>query len=93
MQGGHSGVDITDTRGNALIELAKIITERDDIVGIAEIHGGDADNAIPRSGKATILFSGRKEVLGTFLLERTKELQKKTNTPNITITAEKKEYT
>jgi di/tripeptidase len=38
MRGGHSGVDILDTRGNALVELTKIITERDDIIGIAEIH-------------------------------------------------------
>lgn len=92
MRGWHSGVDILDSRGNALIELSRILTERDDIVGVGEIHGGDADNAIPRSGKATILFSGKKEVLDTFLLERTKELQTKTNTPHIQITAEKKEY-
>lgn len=67
MQGGHSGVDILDTRGNALIELAKILSERDNIVGISEIYGGDADNAIPRSGRATILFNGDNEEFDAFL--------------------------
>lgn len=92
MRGGHSGVDITDTRSNALIELSRILTERDDIIGVAEIHGGDADNAIPRSGKATILFNGNIEELDIFLTEREKELQTKTNTPHIQITAEKREF-
>lgn len=56
MRGGHSGVDIDENRGNALIELAKILTEREDIEGIGELLGGDADNAIPRSAHAKILF-------------------------------------
>ncbi len=66
MRGGHSGVEIVENRGNALVELAKIITEREDIEGIGELLGGDADNAIPRSAHAKVLFTGVREELDTW---------------------------
>lgn len=85
MRGGHSGVDILDTRGNALIELIKIITERDDILGICEVCGGDADNAIPRSAYALIMGEKNNSNLQSWLDERTHQLRDTTDTPTLSI--------
>lgn len=93
MQGGHSGVDILDTRWNALVELAKIMSERSEIVGIAEIRWGDADNAIPRSAYATIQIEWDISSLQTWLIERTTHLREVTHTATINIILESTEYT
>ncbi|MDO4777101.1 MAG: aminoacyl-histidine dipeptidase [Cardiobacteriaceae bacterium] len=53
LKGGHSGVDIHKKRGNAI----KILTEALFALGvehIADIHGGDLRNAIPREAEALI---------------------------------------
>lgn len=92
MRGGHSGVEIVENRGNALIELAKILTEREDIEGIGELLGGDADNAIPRSAHAKILFTGVKEELDTWVQEKTLEIQTKTDNTKVEITIEETEH-
>ncbi len=88
MRGGHSGVDIDENRGNALIELAKILTEREDIEGIGELLGGDADNAIPRSAHAKILFQWDRDELHNWAQEKTLEIQTRTDNTKVEITIE-----
>lgn len=56
LEGGHSGVDIHLRRGNAIIELARVI---DDVSGevdcrVADIRGGSLSNAIPREAEAIL---------------------------------------
>ena len=86
MRGGHSGVEIDENRGNAIIELAKIIDARDDIIGITDIKGGDADNAIPRSARGIVLFNGDILEFESWLEKKEKKLQKTHGTEDITIT-------
>ena len=92
MRGGHSGVDIDENRGNALIELAKILTEREDIEGIGELLGGDADNAIPRSAHAKILFRGDRDELHNWAREKTLEIQTRTDNTKVEITIEETDH-
>ena len=88
MHGGHSGVNIEDGQGNAIIELSRIIGERDDIIGVCDFFGGDAENAIPRSARATIISDGNIEALKSFLAEREAHVREITNTPQIKICLE-----
>ncbi len=92
MRGGHSGVDIGENRGNALIELAQLLIERDDFEALAEFHGGDADNAIPRNAQVKVLFSGDEKELENWIEKKTHQLQKKTENPKAQITLEKTEH-
>ena len=92
MRGGHSGVDIDENRGNALVELAKILTEREDIEGIGELLGGDADNAIPRSAHAKILFRGDRDELHNWAREKTLEIQTRTDNTKVEITIEETDH-
>jgi dipeptidase D len=92
MRWGHSGVDIDENRWNALIELAQLLAEREDIHGISEIHGGDADNAIPRSAHTKVLFEWDREELGNWIQEKTIEIQEKTQNTKVEITIEETEH-
>ena len=76
-------MEIVENRGNAVIYLAKIIAERDDIKSIGEIHGGDADNAIPRNAHAKVLFTGIHEEL---------EIREKTQNDKVEITIEETQH-
>lgn len=49
LYGGHSGVDIDKHRANAIILLAKLLTDLP--LEIADFTGGNADNAIPASAR------------------------------------------
>ncbi len=60
LKGGHSGVDIHLQRGNAIRILARVLYEIDG-AEIAEIHGGNKRNAIPREAKA-IVFAPEEKV-------------------------------
>ena len=56
LKGGHSGVDIHEERGNAIVFISSII---DNILentksSLASIEGGDKHNAIPREAFANI---------------------------------------
>lgn len=51
MLGGHSGFDIDKKHGNSNIELAKILTEIEDIE-IVDFYGGDKFNVIPSEASA-----------------------------------------
>ncbi len=87
LTGGHSGIDINKWQWNALIELMKILHERDDIIGITDIKWGDADNAIPRSARAIALYNGDIEELESWLEKREKLLQKKFDNEDIGLSA------
>lgn len=56
LQGGHSGVDIIEGRGNANVILVRALAElgagRD--CHLAGLHGGSAHNAIPREASARL---------------------------------------
>ena len=53
LQGGHSGIEIDKNRANAVKVMAEILSEVSGI-GLAELSGGNADNAIPRECEAVI---------------------------------------
>jgi len=56
LQGGHSGVDIIEGRGNANVLLARTLVElgRGGVFNLAGLHGGSAHNAIPREAVAQL---------------------------------------
>lgn len=87
LTGGHSGIDINKWQWNAIVELMKIINDRDDIVGITDIKWGDADNAIPRSARAIVLYNGDIEELELWLEKREKLLQKKFDNEDVGLSA------
>ena len=59
LKGGHSGVDIHEERGNAIVFLSSIIdaVQNEMDCRLVSIQGGDKHNAIPREAFATILVS------------------------------------
>lgn len=57
LKGGHSGADIHEYRGNALLLLARAISELQNHVPrlrLLDLVGGGLDNAIPREASATV---------------------------------------
>lgn len=56
LQGGHSGVDIHEGRGNANVILVRALAELGGGSGfqLAGLHGGSAHNAIPREASARL---------------------------------------
>jgi dipeptidase D len=56
LQGGHSGADINTGRGNAHKELAMFLAQVAEKfnISLSDIHGGTADNAIPRESFANL---------------------------------------
>ena len=61
--GGHSGEDINKNRLNSNVIMGNVIKDiaRMSKVGIAYIHGGDKDNAIPRECEAVIVPESKLE--------------------------------
>ena len=59
LMGGHSGVDIHEERGNAIVFLASILDALQDSIDcrVVSLEGGDKHNAIPREAFATVLVS------------------------------------
>ena len=59
LMGGHSGVEIHEERGNAIVFLASILDALQNSVDcrIVSLQGGDKHNAIPREAFATVLIS------------------------------------
>lgn len=56
LQGGHSGVDIIEGRGNANVLLVRALAELggDSAFHLSRLHGGSAHNAIPREAAARL---------------------------------------
>lgn len=63
LQGGHSGVDIHQGRGNAVRILAGILqTSMETLpIEIANLTGGSAQNAIPREASAVVALDAARE--------------------------------
>lgn len=88
MQWGHSGEDIRHYRGNALIEILKVIQELPSITHIGEIIGGEADNAIPHSAKVIVSYSGHPNLLRNELSHLQKLLRTKYKHDTISLSVE-----
>lgn len=60
LRGGHSGSDIHEARGNAILLLARILkmAYEDHDFDIADLHGGTRPNVIPQDAEAVIALSG-----------------------------------
>lgn len=60
LRGGHSGSDIHEARGNAILLLARILkmAYEDHDFDIADFHGGTRPNVIPQDAEAVIALSG-----------------------------------
>ena len=58
LKGGHSGIDISLQRGNAIRLLARMIDAgaRGTSLHLAAFQGGDKHNAIPREATATVVL-------------------------------------
>lgn len=61
LPGGHSGTDIHLERTNANKLMGRVLAGLETPFGIASIHGGNKDNAIPREAEAVLVFSGASE--------------------------------
>ena len=59
LKGGHSGIDISLQRGNAIQLMARALhaVSRDHAFHLASLEGGTAHNAIPRESFATALVA------------------------------------
>ena len=65
LQGGHSGINIQEQRGNANTLLARLLTRLREAMPLrlAGIEGGSAHNAIPRDAAASLVVSPADEAL------------------------------
>lgn len=56
LQGGHSGAEIHKNRTNANVMMGRILMElqKETVFRVADIHGGNKSNAIPREAHAVI---------------------------------------
>ncbi len=63
LTGGHSGVDISKCRANAIKLTGRILCKLDERVDIQliDIHGGQKDNVIPRETFFTVIFPKEQE--------------------------------
>lgn len=66
LQGGHSGGEIHKERGNSNVLFGRLLQEltRQIPVGIRELSGGLADNAIPRQTQAVLVICEEEAVAG-----------------------------
>lgn len=76
LRGGHSGSNINDRRGNALIYLCRFLASEPQ-TRVASIDGGSVDNAIPRDAVARAVSAETVETLqkraNSFAAELAKE--------------------
>lgn len=86
--GGHSGIEINKNRFNANKVLAELLSLARN-VEIAEIYGGNADNAIAREAGAIFKTDSSEEELLTLI--KKKEAELKTETENAHIALKKLE--
>lgn len=62
LRGGHSGVNIHEGRGNAIVELVRVVLDLAELPGhasatplrLVSLQGGNARNAIPREARAVV---------------------------------------
>ena len=80
LRGGHSGADINTGRGNAHKELAMFLTQVTEQfnISLSDIHGGNADNAIPRESFATLAMPASEvETLNIFTANYLKQARQR----------------
>ncbi len=95
LKGGHSGIDISEGRANAIKILGFLLARLNNLnYQLIDIQGGSKRNAIPREAEAVIMMnpdldSDAREIINEFFLEAVLEF--KSTDENIKITFEKKE--
>ncbi len=79
--GGHSGVEINKERGNAIKMLGRVLymVSKETLIQIAELTGGEKDNAIPREAEAVVLVEDTKENRFVELVKEIEEILKNEN--------------
>lgn len=92
LRGGHSGLNISDGRGNALKIMARLLWElmRKHFVRLSKIEGGSKHNAIPRECFADIILPKKSESECLELIKTYNETLKKelaTNEPGLKVEA------
>jgi len=75
LQGGHSGVNINEDRGNAIVFLAQILDRLENGVrtSLASIKGGDKQNAIPREAQAVVYIEPSEVTTAQIIIDKRKE--------------------
>lgn len=95
LSGGHSGGEIHKERGNANSLMGRLIQELSEAadIGIFELEGGLADNAIPREAVLKFVASGKTEELEQVVKAFGKVLQVELSTkdPGVKIEMTKEE--
>ena len=86
LQGGHSGTEIDKGHANAIKVLVDILGNAADIK-LSEIHGGNADNAIPRYAECTVHLASDLWVRNKLIPTVTERYRK--SEPEICINIEK----
>lgn len=79
--GGHSGVEINKERGNAIKMLGRVLHRacKEMSIQIAELAGGEKDNAIPREAEAVVLVEATQENRFVELVKEIEEILKNEN--------------
>ena len=79
LRGGHSGVEIHEERGNAVVFLSSIIDslQRNIDCKLVSFQGGDKHNAIPREAFATLLVNPESVSYAQTIVSKRKESLKK----------------
>lgn len=91
LAGGHSGVNINEQRANAIKVMARALEQLRESVSVrlADLSGGNADNAIPRNANVIVLLPKEGiEQAQKILDELTLQLQEefKPTDPNLDLT-------
>ena len=75
LQGGHSGVNINEDRGNAIVFIAQILDKLTEEVAtsLASIEGGDKQNAIPREARAVVYIDPSEVATAQIIIDKRKE--------------------
>lgn len=76
--GGHSGAEIDKERGNANCLMGRLLYELTGTVelGLADLEGGLADNAIPRQATAVVVLTGAEnKEAEAFLLKKIESVE------------------
>ncbi len=94
LQGGHSGIEIHDERGNAIKMMARLLWQGEDKVqlSVGKFNAGSAHNAIPREAFAIVTVPNDKiNEFESFVKDFGEMLftEWKIKEPNLQVTAEK----
>ncbi len=90
LKGGHSGLDISEGRGNAIKIITRLLwtLSKKNIIRLAKIDGGSKHNAIPRECFAVVAVNTGKENEFLKEVEEYNSIVKKelaTNEPNLKV--------